>query len=211
MVGFDEPEGLQRETDERLMGMVKATHDAAAFAVLEHRYDRPLHAYLFQRMHNAHAADDAYQDTWVNVFRRADLFEDGKTFRPWLYCIGSNAAVDWQRRNRRHQHVLSLDAEKGRLDGDQVSLMDLVVDDLAAPPDILSMEEERRRVRACIDALPENERRLLLMARYEGRKYRDIADELGIPMGTVKSRLHATIIRLERLLGVEIGLGGSDQ
>jgi RNA polymerase sigma-70 factor (ECF subfamily) len=116
--------------------------------------------------------------------------------RPWLYTLATHQAIDTLRRNGRHQ-ALSLDQKRDdHLEGDPHALMDVLEAQGPGPIDQLSSEERRDRVRASVDQLPDFLRQVVVLAYYQGLKYREIAEILEIPVGTVKSRLHAALLKL---------------
>jgi RNA polymerase sigma-70 factor (ECF subfamily) len=119
--------------------------------------------------------------------------------RPWLYTIATHQAIDAMRRNGRHQAV-SLDetrVEPG--DGDLATLLEMLESRGPSPLDAASAQERKDLVRASVEQLPDFLRQVLLLAYYQGLKYREIADILEIPVGTVKSRLHAALIKLQEV------------
>jgi RNA polymerase sigma-70 factor (ECF subfamily) len=141
-------------------------------------------------------AEDAFQATFLQVHLKCDQFEEGRKFRPWLYTIATNQAIDAQRRNKRHRNV-SLDRNTRPEGSDDVgTLLDLLTSKEPAPE--LRMEATQRRdwVRDAVDGLPDGLRDAVHLVYYQGLKYREAADILDIPVGTVKSRLHAAILKL---------------
>src|SRR5271168_1722475 len=105
------PEGSAESvspTDEQLLAEYRQQGDRQAFAQLVHRYERELFSYLRRYLGDAEMAEDAFQATFLQVHRKCDQFEEGRRFRPWLYTIATNQAIDAQRRNKRHRN-LSLD------------------------------------------------------------------------------------------------------
>ena len=108
-------------------------------------------------------------------------------------------AVDALRRANRHP-TLSLDQNQKELpDGEVRSLVELIESRGPGPLDLAEGEERRKRVRASVDGLPEFLRQVVILAYYQGLKYREIADILDIPVGTVKSRLHAALVKLQEI------------
>lgn len=95
-------------TDEALFARVRNDDDAAAFETLVHRYERELFAYLRRFLGDAGLAEDVFQSTFLAVHRKRAKYVEGRPFRPWLYAIATNQAIDTQRRNRRHR-MASLD------------------------------------------------------------------------------------------------------
>src|SRR5262249_23038304 len=135
-------------------------------------------------------------NTFLQLYTKAGQYEPGRPVRPWLYTIATHQAIDALRRNGRHQ-ALSLDQTREELgDNDIHNLMALLESRSPGPLDQVQGEERRLQVRASVDQLPEFLRQVVVLAYYQGLKYREIADIVGIPVGTVKSRLHAALVKL---------------
>jgi RNA polymerase sigma-70 factor (ECF subfamily) len=172
-----------------------------AFGDLVRRYQRELYGYLRRYLGDASLAEDVFQNTFLQLYLKSGHYEAGRPVRPWLYTIATHQAIDALRRNSRHQAV-SLEqprrpegAEPG--DGEMRNLLELLESRGPSPVEAASAEERRRLVRASVDRLPDFLRQVLVMAYYQGLKYREIADVLEIPVGTVKSRLHAALVKLQ--------------
>ena len=142
-------------------------------------------------------AEDVFQNTFLQLYMKKNQYEVGRPVRPWLYTIATHQAIDALRRANRHQ-TLSLDQNQKELpDGEVRSLLELLESRSPGPLDLAQGEERRERVRAAVDRLPEFLRQVVVLAYYQGLKYREIAEIVGIPVGTVKSRLHAALVRLQ--------------
>jgi RNA polymerase sigma-70 factor (ECF subfamily) len=183
-------------SDEDLILRARRDDGGSAFESLLHRYEHDLFRYLRRYLGNAEMAEDVFQLTFLQVHLKRESFEDGRRFRPWLYAIATNQAIDAQRRNRRHRMV-SLDHPLGH-DADSGSLRQLIAGDGAAADDASEDREAAEWVRAAVDALPAPQKAVLLLVYHQGLKYREAADAIGLPVGTVKSRLHAAIRSLTR-------------
>jgi RNA polymerase sigma-70 factor (ECF subfamily) len=167
-----------------------------AFGELVRRYERELYGYLRRYLGDANLADDVFQNTFLQLYTKIGQYETGRPVRPWLYTIATHQAIDALRRNGRHQ-ALSLDQEREQLhDNDLHSLMALLESRVQGPLETAWGEERRLQVRATVERLPEFLRQVVILAYYQGLKYREIADIVGIPVGTVKSRLHAALVKL---------------
>ncbi|MFM1996969.1 MAG: polymerase sigma factor SigW, partial [Planctomycetota bacterium] len=125
---------------------------------------------------------------------KRESFEDGRRFRPWLYTIATNQAIDAQRRNRRHRMV-SLDQRTGG-DDDVGALVEMLSGQDTTADQKMEDEEAKDWVRGAVDELPDALKSALVLVYHQGMKYREAADVLGIPVGTVKSRLHAALLKL---------------
>lgn len=185
--------------DEELLRRSRVGGDAVAFETLVHRYEGELFSYLRRYLGSAEMAEDVFQATFLQVHLKKEHFEEGRRFRPWLYTIATNQAIDAQRRNRRHK-IVSLDSRAGGED-DVGTLVDMLSGAQGTADHLLEAQEAREWVRAAVDDLPESLKGALMLVYYQGMKYREAADVLGIPVGTVKSRLHAALVRLNESWG----------
>jgi RNA polymerase sigma-70 factor, ECF subfamily len=182
------------ESDEQLLLNYRQTGRRELFADLVRRYERELYNYLRRYLGDTGMAEDAFQATFLQVHLKCDQFEEGRSFRPWLYTIATNQAIDAQRRNKRHRMV-SLDRVGG--EGEEMGkLVDLLVSSDVDPLDHVAQFERGEWVREALDELSDQMRCVVQLVYYEGMKYREAADVLSIPVGTVKSRLHSAIAKL---------------
>jgi RNA polymerase sigma-70 factor (ECF subfamily) len=183
-------------SDEELLALFrKGRRDA--FGVLVRRYEGELYGYLRRYLGDGELAEDVFQNTFVQVFTKLDQYETGRPVRPWLYTIATHQAIDALRRQNRHQAV-SLDQERDELAGAEFpQLLGLLESRGPGPLDQLQGDERRQLVRASVERLPDFLRQVVVLAYFQGLKYKDIADILDIPVGTVKSRLHAALVRLQ--------------
>ncbi len=185
-------------SDEALLSAYRDHTDRLAFDELVRRYERELFSYLRRYLGNASMAEDVFQSTFLQVHLKGNQFEKGRKFRPWLYTIATNQAIDAQRRNKRHRSV-SLDRETRREGTDDLgSLIDLLVSKEPAPEARAETSQQRQWVRQAVEELPEPFKAAVNLVYYQGLKYRDAADILDIPVGTVKSRLHTAILKLNQ-------------
>ncbi len=183
-------------SDEQLLLRYRQKGKREFFTTLLGRYERELFNYLRRYLGDAGMAEDVFQATFLQVHLKCDQFDEGRRFRPWLYTIATNQAIDAQRRNKRHRMV-SLDRVGNGVDGDEVGkLVDLLVSGDGDPLDHVAQFERGEWVREALDELSEQMRSVVHLVYYEGMKYREAADVLSIPVGTVKSRLHAAIAKL---------------
>lgn len=178
-----------------------------AFGVLVKRYERELYGYLQRYLGDRNLADDVFQNTFLQLYTKSGKYEAGRPVRPWLYTIATHQAIDALRRNGRHQTV-SLDQGREELpEGDVRSLVDLVEARGPGPTEQAQGEERRERIRATVDKLPDFLRQVVILAYYQGMKYREVAEILDIPVGTVKSRLHAALVKLQDAWAASPSLG----
>ncbi|WP_435019042.1 RNA polymerase sigma factor [Tundrisphaera sp. TA3] len=175
--------------------------DPNDFNELVRRYERELYRYLARYLGNPALAEDVFQNTFLQVHLKRGLYEDGRPVRPWLYSIATHQAVDTLRKVGRHPTV-SLDRRASSSgESDAGALVDLLVGDDAAPLAELQEKERKEWVARSVDRLPDTLRQTLVLAYFQDLKYREIAEILNIPVGTVKSRLHAALAKLQEMAG----------
>ncbi len=183
-------------SDESLIAQYRESGDRGLFETLMRRYEREIYSYLRRYIGNAEMAEDAFQGTFLQVHLKCHQFDPARRFRPWLYAIATNQAIDVQRRNKRHRMV-SLDrSASGENDDRSGSWSEKLVGDSPDPHRAASDEENRRWVHDSVNSLGESMQQVIQLVYYQGLKYREAAEALGIPVGTVKSRLHAAVQRL---------------
>jgi RNA polymerase sigma-70 factor (ECF subfamily) len=182
-------------SDEALMARVRDTADQDAFDLLVHRYERPIYSYLLRYTNDPSLAEEAFQGAFLRLYQRRRLFKSGRGFKPWLYSIATHVAIDHLRREGRHRAV-SLDEK--HLDGEDnpAGLIDLLESQLPPPPVQSQTEEDRAWTREAMRDLPAPLFDVLLLIYFAGMKYREAAEVLDVPLGTVKSRSHKALMML---------------
>jgi RNA polymerase sigma-70 factor (ECF subfamily) len=182
-----QPEKAQIEDLEYLRAIQQG--DEAALAAIYNRY-RTIHFGLILRiLHSQPEAEDVLQDVFVQVWQRASSFDEarGKPFT-WLVTLARSRAIDRLRALESRGRTATV-ATRDAID--QVS--DAVADTFRS--------EQSKIVREVLAQIPDEQRRTLLLAYYEGLTQTEIAQRLGEPLGTVKTRMRLGIIKLRELLG----------
>jgi RNA polymerase sigma-70 factor (ECF subfamily) len=190
------PDPLTACSDEDLL-IRYCKGETEAFGILVRRYERELYGYLRRYLGDAALAEDVFQNTFLQLYVKSGQYEAGRPVRPWLYTIATHQAIDALRRNGRHQAVSLEQYREEPGEGDLRSLLETLVSRGPGPLEQAAGQERRERIRATVEELPDFLRQVLILAYYQGLKYREIADVLGIPVGTVKSRLHAALVKLQ--------------
>jgi RNA polymerase sigma-70 factor (ECF subfamily) len=134
------------------------------------------------------------------MYLKSDRFEDGRAFRPWIYAIATHKAIDVQRHERRHRHV---EQARGSVQRDGHSPLETVAARGRSPDEQVGDREEGCRMQAAVQTLSEVQRRAVQLVYEQGLAYRDAAVLMGVPVGTVKSRLHSALLTLARVWGVQ--------
>jgi RNA polymerase sigma-70 factor (ECF subfamily) len=187
---------LSHDSDEDLLLRVRRGQ-REAFGALVRRYQGEMFGYLKRYLGNREMAEDVFQNTFLQVYLKIKHYEQGRPARPWLYAIATNQAIDAMRRSSRHQ-AASLDLERDESSGgDLPQLVAMLETQGPTSLEQLQTAERAALIRASVDQLPEPFRQVLILAYYQSMKYKDIAEILEIPVGTVKSRLHAALIKLQ--------------
>ena len=182
-------------TDEELLLEYRSNGDRDVFAQLVKRYERELFSYLRRYLGDAEVAEDAFQAAFLQVHLKCKHYEPGRAVRPWLYTIATNQAIDAQRRNRRHR-IVSLD-RAATSEGDETGkLLDMLVSHEPSPASQFTAMERQAWLAQAVEKLPTGLRDVVNLVYFQEMKYREAADVLEIPVGTVKSRLHAAVAKL---------------
>lgn len=182
---------LDELSDEQLVARYRSGRPEAFEALVE-RYRQELFQFLARFVNNRAAGEDLFQETFLQVHLSIETFDPARPFKPWLFTIGANKARDWLRRNKRQQAApLSALIEKEREEGP--AFIDLLRTELPLPTEDLERQEVRQLVQEVVAGLPHHLREVLLLAYFNRFAYKEIAAMLGIPLGTVKSRLHAAV------------------
>lgn len=177
-------------SDAALSEMLRAvgvSRDRAAFQALFSHFAPRLKAYMRRLGADDGTAEDLVQETMLTVWHRAASFDPSLSGAgTWLFTIARNKRIDRIRRTRRPD----LDPEDPSLTRD------------AEPPadKVLQLAEESERLRAELVNLPPEQAEILRLAFYEDRSQSMIADALGLPLGTVKSRMRLAIARLRKVI-----------
>ena len=185
----------RQRSDEELLLDYRTTENSAVFTELVSRYERELYNYLRRFLGEGTLAEDVFQATFLQVHLKCELFESGRKFRPWLYTIATNQAIDAQRRNRRHRR-LSLDQAHHASGEDLGSLLEVITSPESGPYESATSNERAEWVRDAVSNLPDPLHNAVKLVYFQGMKYRDAAKLMSVPVGTVKSRLHSAIGRL---------------
>lgn len=173
--------------------------DHGAFRVLVERYQGRAYRLALRVLRDEAEAEDAVQDAFVKAYRSLDRFEGRAGFYTWLYRIVMNQCLDRKRRGRGGRPVeWSEELEAARDPAAELSAP-------SGPDGELARLEVRQLVAAAIAGLPEDARRTLELREIDGLSYQEIAEALGVPRGTVMSRLHYARKRVREALR-EVGI-----
>lgn len=184
---------MSERTDEQLLAAFRGG-DLGAYRSLVERYHDDLVRFLIRFLGDRALADDVFQETFLQVYQSAGTFDPERRFRPWLFTIAANKGRDMLRKKGRRQEVdLHASVDGGQGEGRSASFVDLMEVRVESPQSGVLSEEQDRLVDRALSALSPPLREILLLAYFQRLSYQQVAEELGIPLGTVKSRLHAAV------------------
>jgi len=186
----------EKRSDAELLERFSAGHEDA-FRELVRRYKNGLYAFLHRFLNQQDLIDDVFQGTFLQLFSSKDSFDKSRPLRPWLFTIAANKAKDTLRKQQRTSAV-----SVGSIADEQELSIDDVFNALSSndivPYDGLERDETAGHVRSIISDMPENLREILILAYFNKFSYKQMADVLSIPIGTVKSRLHTAVAKFAK-------------
>jgi RNA polymerase sigma-70 factor (ECF subfamily) len=185
-------------TDEALMLRFQ-NGDRSAFASLVRRHQAPLYNFAFRLLRSSPAAEEVVQDAFVRVVVNAGEFKHAARFSTWLYAITRNLCIDQVRRRTLRNHP-SLDESKRDDGGDGPTLGERTADGRANVERAAVSVEIRERLVAAVDDLPDEQREVFLLREVSNIPFKEIAEIVGIPENTVKSRMRYALERLQAAL-----------
>lgn len=173
---------------ESLVYAIATRRDREAFKDLFRFYAPRIQTMLMRSGASSELAEDIAQDTLIAVWRKADSYDPARaSVSAWMFTIARNLRIDRFRRDHRAKLH---------------EVYELVEPEAAPPPDApFDVTEQEAQVRKALDGLPEDQVRVVELSFFEGQAHGDIAKTLGIPLGTVKSRLRLAMARLRSFLG----------
>ncbi len=187
---------MNEPTDAELLDLYKAG-DEDAFREIVTRYKNPLYAFLRRFLNKQDMVEDVFQETFLQLYSSKDKFDSSKALHPWLFTIAANKAKDALRKQQRSSALgLGAIADSGGVSVDDV--VNLFASYGVTPEMEASSDETARRVREVIANMPENLRGILILAYFEQFSYKQMAEILSIPIGTVKSRLHTAVVHFTK-------------
>jgi RNA polymerase sigma-70 factor, ECF subfamily len=180
-------------TDEELVARTTAG-DLDSFNQLVLRWERPIYALAYRTLGREEDARDVVQEAFLRAYRGLRGFKGQAKFSSWLYRITLNLCRDWSRRERRAPIVQVPEGS------DPIDLVDAHAAPVDSVEDLVARREMSQAVAAAMAELPEEQRTAILLKEYHGLTFQEIADTLGCPLSTVKTRLYQGLSVLRRRL-----------
>ena len=178
--------------------------DETAFREIVGRYKNSLYAFLKQFLNRTDLVEDVFQETFLQLFNSRASFDLNRPLRPWLFTIAANKAKDALRKAQRNTAVpIGAISEAQDMSFDE--MLNTLGSDNTEPVDELERGETVAQVNDVISGMPESLREILVLAYFNKFSYKQMADVLSIPIGTVKSRLHAAVARFAKDWKASVG------
>ena len=187
---------MEELTDENLLQLLDVGNENALGALYD-RYGKSAYSLAFRMLGDVHAAEDAVQEAFINIWRRAGSFSNARgSARTWIMAVVHNRSIDVGRKRRGNApRELALELER---------LPEASTDTWAEVSNTLDGELLRR----CLNMIPDDQREAIELAYFGGYTQREISELKGIPLGTVKGRIRIGMAKLRGMLQ-ELGIGGS--
>jgi RNA polymerase sigma-70 factor (ECF subfamily) len=183
------------ETDDRVLIKRCQAGDVSAFEPLVEKYRQRVWRLAFNVLRDGEEAWDVAQDAFIRAYQALPSFRGDSAFYTWLFRIVMNVAADRARQRGARGRAFGTERVPEE-DWDR-----LMVDQGEGPEAAAARAQDRERIQRALDTLPEHHRTIIMLSDLEGLSYREIAEVLSIPMGTVMSRLHNARKRLRDALG----------
>ena len=190
----------QRDVDAALVARVQRG-EKRAFDLLVLKYQRKIMRLLSRMIRDPAEIEDVTQEAFIKAYRALPQFRGESAFYTWLYRIAINTARNWQAANSRRPVTSSIVETS---DGETFDEIDNLTD-ISTPESMLASRQIADTVNAAMQSLPEDLRTAILLREIEGMSYEDIAQSMGCPIGTVRSRIfrarEAIASQLKSVLG----------
>ncbi|ARA93847.1 MAG: sigma-70 family RNA polymerase sigma factor [Bacteroidetes bacterium] len=171
------------EQDRLLVEQALAGREGA-YTELVAKYQNALYHHIYRMVRRKQEVDDLVQESFIKAFSALDSYSSQYAFSTWLYKIATNHTIDYLRKKKLQ--TFSIDKPMQTKDGE----LEYELPDTTYRPDRHLLEDQRRTLlQEAIDALPPKYHRVIVMRHQQERSYQEIADELGLPLGTVKAHI----------------------
>ncbi|HET7275252.1 MAG TPA: sigma-70 family RNA polymerase sigma factor [Longimicrobiaceae bacterium] len=189
---------LIRAPDQDLVTVARSGSEAAYRELLD-RYQRPVFSLVYRMVRDRELAEDIAQETFVKVFNSIDRYDPKYKFSSWIFKIASNLSIDNLR--KRGPEMVSLEGSRNARTADEMESTRITVESRGEnPEEFLEAKELGTEIEAAIGSLRPDYRTAVILRHVEGRPYEEIAEIMGVPLGTVKTYIHRARSELRETL-----------
>jgi len=168
--------------------------DEQSLEILIKRYLRPIYSFVYRYVGDQQEAEDITQEVFVKVWRNLKKFNRNKKFKTWIFSIAKNTSIDWLRR-KKNRPFSNFENEEG-----YNSLANMIADPAPLPNEILAQKDIAGTLNIAVNQLTLRYRMVLFLRYNDHFTFREIAEVLGKPLNTIKSRHRRALIQLRKLL-----------
>jgi len=190
------PGGTPPDDPDAAMVAAVLDGDPEAYRVLVERYERRIYHVVYGMVRSPEDSRDLAQDAFIKAFQNLHRFRLESKFYTWLCRIAMNVAIDHLRKQKHRRHS-EFDDSRGGSEGAQVVRLHSAKDDPAAN---VARSQLNKTIMDAVETLPDDQKQVLILRELEDMPYKEIAEVLGIPEGTVMSRLYYARRRLQEML-----------
>ena len=191
--------------DEALVEEYRQTKDMSLFKSLVRRYQNRIYNAAFRMLGNREEAEEVVQDTFVKMHQNLDSFRKQSSFAAWAFKISHNLSIDRLRTKKRRASfqmfsfnptsTLGSDSED-----DKGMVIQQIPDEKSDPGKLIDLTEQSQVIQDSLNKLPESQRSVLVLFDIEGFSYNEVAEIVGVNIGTVRSRLYYGRLKLKEIL-----------
>jgi RNA polymerase sigma-70 factor, ECF subfamily len=176
--------------------------DREALEVLIRQYLKPIYSFAYRYVGNPQEAEDITQETFIKVWRNIKKFDRTKSFKTWIFAITKNTAIDFLKKKKAIPFS-AFSARNGENKAEKSSFAETLADSLPLPDEMLMRRDARYVLTRAIETLSPKYRKVLFLRSMRELTFREIAESLGEPLHTVKSRYRRGLVLLKNILHTE--------
>ena len=191
-------------SDEELM-LAYGAGDEEALVILFQRYKLKIFNYFLRHLDDRAAAEDLLQSTFLKIHRARKSYRPTAAFSTWVFTIATNLQRDYKLSARRHPHVVELEEFRVKAARGGGFSEPVVLSDERTPEVGYGKNQIAEQIRRAVQSLPAEQKEVILLAKYQGLKYQEIAEILNITVSAAKVRAHRAMRALEKILKDRLG------
>lgn len=173
--------------------------DEESLKILVKRYLRPIYSFVYRFIGDSHSAEDITQEVFIKVWRNLKKFNQQKSFKTWIFSIAKNTSIDWFRK-KKTVPFSNFSAQSGSASDEENMLTKTLVDPAPLPDKLLERANTSQMLTSVIEKLSQKYRTVLFLRYNDHFNFREIAEALGEPLYTIKSRHRRALIMLKKFL-----------